>query len=250
MKIINDIKYSEYEECLLDIYLPNSESFSVFIYFHGGGLQSGDKEEARIMAEYLLDKNVAVVSANYRMYPEAEYPDYIIDAAECVSWVFSNISQYGKCNNIYVGGSSAGAYISMMLCFDKKYLSSFGILPTQVSGYIHDAGQPTSHFNVLREKGIDTRRIVIDETAPLYYVGTEEEYSSMVLILSDNDLPNRYEQTLLLQSTLKHFGHCVDIEVLHGEHSQYIQTKKNGNSILGEVVYSYISKWEVGQSDL
>jgi len=244
MNVINDIKYSEYKECLLDIYLPDSKSFCVFIYFHGGGLESGDKAEAQVIAEYLTEKKVAVVSANYRMYPKSKYPDYITDAAECVSWVFSNINNYGTCDNIYVGGSSAGAYLSMMLCFDSQYLLKHGISPTQISGYVHDSGQPTSHFNILREKDIDQRRVIIDETAPLYHVGKEKDYSNIVFIVSDNDLPNRYEQIILLKSTLKHFGHHSDIEVLHGTHSQYIQAKNEGKSILGEVIGKYIKKWK------
>lgn len=48
------------------------------------------------------------------------------------------------------GGSSAGGYISQMLCFDKTWLSKHGIKATDISGFIHDAGQPTCHFNVLR----------------------------------------------------------------------------------------------------
>ena len=243
MNVIKNINYSEYEECMLDIYLPDSKSFSVFVYFHGGGLESGNKTVAQVLAEYLTEKNIAVVSANYRMYPKSKYPDYIVDAASCVSWVFSNINNYGKCDSVYVGGSSAGAYLSMMLCFDSKYLSKHGILPTQISGYIHDAGQPTCHYNILREKSIDTKRVIVDETAPLYHVGKEDKYSEMLFILSNNDLPNRYEQTILLMSTLRHFGHHSDIEVLHGTHSQYIQEKDNGESVLGKVVEEYIKKW-------
>jgi hypothetical protein len=244
MKIIKDIKYSNYDACMLNIYLPNCDSFDVFVYFHGGGLQSGEKEEAHVLAEYLTDKKIAVVSADYRMYPEAKYPNYIEDCAKSVSWVFSNMSQYGKYNNIYIGGSSAGAYISMMLCFDKKYLSAYGIHPCDIKGYIHDSGQPTAHFNILRERGVDTKRIIVDETAPLYHVGTEKEYSNMVFIVSDNDMPNRYEQTMLMQSTLRHFGHYADIKIMHGTHSQYIQEKDGGESVLGAVIFSYIEKWE------
>ena len=54
------------------------------------------------------------------------------------------------------------------------------------------------HFNVLREKGFDTRRVIINEQAPLYYVGIEKKYPKMLFIVSTNDLENRYEQTMLL----------------------------------------------------
>ena len=64
----------------------------------------------------------------------------------------------------------------MMLCFDKKYLSLHGIDSDSVKGYIFDAGQVTSHFNVLKEKGKDPRSVIVDKTAPLYYVTQNKNY--------------------------------------------------------------------------
>lgn len=245
MKIIKDIVYGNFNECKLDIYLPENDKFNVFVYFHGGGLEAGDKSDAEVLAEYLVKKNTAVVSANYRMYPSAVFPEYITDAARCISWVFDNIKNYGKCDKIYVGGSSAGAYISMLLCFDKTYLDRYGLSTTDIAGYIHDAGQPTSHFNVLRERGIDTKRVIVDETAPLYYVGMQKNYSKMAFVVSDNDMECRYEQIMLMQSTLKHFGYKADIEIMHGKHCQYVKKKNDdGESILGKLIYKYINMWE------
>ena len=246
MRKIENIKYSDFEETVLDIYLPESRKFSTFIYFHGGGLESGDKKDAEILASYLVKKGIAVVSANYRIYPTAVFPDYINDCASCVAWVFSRIAEYGQSDNIYVGGSSAGAYISMMLCFDSKYLGLYGIKPNMIKGYIHDAGQPTSHFNILRERGIDTRRVIVDETAPLYFVGRDSEYSNMVFIVSDNDMENRMEQTMLVQSTLKHFGYYAQIEIIHGTHGEYILKKdRDGTGVFGKIIYKYIKKWNL-----
>lgn len=245
MKIIKDISYAEYDECQLDIYLPDNDLFSVFVYFHGGGLESGDKIEANVLAKYLVKHNIAVVSANYRMYPSAKFPEYVEDAAKCVSWTIENINNYGSCKDIYIGGSSAGGYISMLLCFDKKYLSQYKIMSTDITGYIHNAGQPTAHFNVLREKGIDTRRVIVDETAPLYHIDSEGDYSKMIFIVSDNDMENRLEQIMLTQSTLKHFGYDVDVKVIHGCHCEYVEKENDkGESILGKIIYSYIDMWK------
>ena len=245
MKIIKDIIYSECKNCQLDVYLPESDKFSTLVYFHGGGLINGDKNEAAILSEYLVKHNVAVVSANYRMYPDAKFPEYIEDAAECVSWVFSNIKKYGNCENIYVGGSSAGAYISMLLSFDSRYLSLHGLSHTDIKGYVHNAGQPTTHFRVLEERGIDSRRVIIDEAAPLYYIGMENTYSKMLFVVSDNDMKNRLEQIMLTKTTLSHFGHEVDDEILKGNHCECVEKKDEiDESIFGKLIYSYIVKWE------
>lgn len=131
----------------------------------GAGLCGGSRKAAENFAHTLVAQNIATATVDYRMYPEAKYPDFIENAAAAVRWLKDNISRYGKCNRIFVGGSSAGGYISMMLCFDKRYFNKVGMEPTDIAAYIHDAGQPTSHFNVLKELGKDSRRVIVDETA-------------------------------------------------------------------------------------
>lgn len=243
MKRINDVCYSKESNQYLDIYLPECESFPVVVYFHGGGIEAGDKSCEQNLLQYMCNHGIAVISANYRMYPNAKYPEFIVDAAQAVAWAFENMGTYGKVEGIYVGGSSAGGYLSQMLCFDSSYLAKHGIKPTDVAGFILDAGQPTSHFNVLREKGVDSRRVIIDETAPLYFVGMEKEYSPMLVIVSDRDMMNRYEQTMLLLSTLKHFGHGdkATLKLMHGTHCAYVNAlDENGESILGKLIYEFI----------
>ncbi len=243
MKTVFDVCYNEITKQYLNIYLPESDEFSVLLYFHGGGLESGDKAHQKVFFEYMVSHGIAVVSANYRMYPNAKYPDFLLDAADAVAWVFDNIGKYGRINGIYVGGSSAGGYISQMLCFDKTWLSKHGIKSTDISGFIHDAGQPTCHFNVLRERGLDTRRVIIDDSAPLYHIGESEQYPPMLIIVSDNDMQNRYEQTMLLVSTLKHFGHFekVQLKVMNGTHCAYVRaTDQNGESVFGKIAAVFI----------
>ncbi len=245
MKTIADVCYCEENKQYLDIYLPECQRFPVFVYFHGGGLKSGDKAQQTVLYKYLTDHGVAVVAPKYRMYPDARYPDFLVDSAKAVAWVFQNMQAYGTATGIYVGGSSAGGYISQMLCFDESWLSAHGINPSDIAGYLHDAGQPTCHFSVLRERGVDRRRVIIDESAPLYHISDKRTYPPMTIIVSDNDMENRYEQTMLLVSTLKHFGHTenVSLKVMHGTHCAYVRTvDENGDSILGKLVLELIHK--------
>ena len=247
MKKLEDIKYAAKDASQeLDIYLPDTPASCVFVYFHGGGLEAGDKKSAHKMAEYLTSHSIAVISANYRMYPHAEYPTFIYDAAEAVAFAHRYMKEQLNCTDLYVGGSSAGGYLSMMLCFDCRYLSSVGLDNSYISGYYHDAGQPTAHFNVLKHKGVDPRRIIVDETSPLYYVGIEKEYPPMRFAVSDNDMKNRYEQTMLMLSTLSHFGYeGYDHIVINGKHCEYChKTDEHGESIFGRMIYEFILKCE------
>lgn len=82
-----NISYSNISSgCTLDVYLPTGKASSAFVHFHGGGFVEGDKDAAEIFAPYLTERGIAVISANYRIYPTAQYPDYICDAVRAVAW--------------------------------------------------------------------------------------------------------------------------------------------------------------------
>ena len=236
--------YSDERNNKLDLYIPENECSASFVYFHGGGLECGDKADIEF-AKGLAQKGIAVASANYRMYPNAVYPEFIRDAAAAVSWVFEHIEEYGGKKKIFVGGSSAGAYLSMMLCFDKKYLMPYGINADDISGFIHDAGQPTSHFNILREKGFDSRRIIVDETAPLYHVTQNLNYPPMLFIVSDNDMTNRLEQTMLMMKTLEHFENDmskISLKIMeNSSHCGYLNTDLKKGNLFEKILCDFIT---------
>lgn len=209
-----NISYGPLEIQKLDYYKSSSYAEEpLFIYFHGGGLEGGDRGNGGSAPfDYLAERGISVVSADYRIYPEAHFPDFITDAALCVAWCVENL-QYRK---MFIGGQSAGGYISMMLAFDRRYLGKYGIDSydgNTVSGYYFDAGQPTVHYNVLHERGLDTRLIRVDEAAPVYFIeefpksGTLPKYE---ITVSDNDMPCRLEQNLMLRRTAINFGCCEE----------------------------------------
>lgn len=247
MKLLENVSYGLHPDQIMDIYLPDTADFPTFVYLHGGGFEitGATKKKGEIMAEYLAEKGIAVVCAEYRKYPEAAYPDFIRDSAAAVAWAWKNMPEYGANGKLFVGGSSAGGYASMMLCFDKRWLAPYKLPANAVAGYLHDAGQPTTHFNVLRERGVDSRRVIVDEAAPLYHIGELAEYPPMHFIVSDNDIQNRYEQTMLTISTMKHLGYDmskVSHQVMHGKHCQYVREKNESDeSIFGKLIFDFLA---------
>ncbi|MBR6792932.1 MAG: hypothetical protein IKM48_01065, partial [Clostridia bacterium] len=134
-------------------------------------------------------------------------------------------------------------YLTMMLCFDKRWLGAHGLSPMDFDGFIHDAGQPTAHFNVLKERGIDSRRVIVDDSAPLYHIGVDEEYPPMLFIVSDNDMENRLEQTQLVISTLKHFGHEREMLLVHGKHCEHGRVvDEKGVNPFAKMILDFINK--------
>jgi len=254
MKKFSDINYTgiDYQvtkadsRTLLDLYVPDDASpeTPVVVWFHGGGITGGSKEgDPGLICRRLSECGIASISANYRMYPDAKYPDFIEDAAAAVAWCKTNITQYtGGTGRIFVGGESAGGYLSMMLCFDRSYLLKHGIDPdTDIAGWIHGGGQPTAHFNVLAERGIDPKRVVVDESAPLYHID-RDTFAPMLLLTSTNDIPGRMRQNQLVEATLRHFGYTgkADLHIIEGGHCSYCHPEKDGSIIVVEMIKDFI----------
>ena len=240
--IQKDLTYDEHPSCKVDLYLPDREDFDVLVYFHGGGFESGNKADMVEACSDMAKNGVAAISAEYRMYPDAKFPDFVVDGAKAVRWALTLFpSTEKKPRRFYIGGSSAGAYLAMLLCFDERYRLAQGWTHEEIDGYFFNAGQPTTHFNVLRERGIDIRKVVVDDAAPLYHVGAEP-VPRLAFLLAEHDIPCRLEQTRLLWKTMEHFGHSSDtihFEILEGfGHNQYdfLADESGWNILAGRIL--------------
>lgn len=219
MKAEKDICYSDISPLdKLDIYFANQEK-GILIYFHGGGLEEGDKCDPHIVeiAESFSHFGYTFVSVDYSLYPNTKFPSFLLESALAVKYIKERFPH----QKIYISGTSAGAYISMMLCFDRSLLERHHIKPLDISGWIFESGQPTSHFNLLKfEKGLDPLLQRIDELAPLYYVDKEVLLSKALFILYSDDMPNRYEQNQLMIKAVKNFNPSLQLDqiLLEGTH--------------------------------
>ena len=219
---LRTVAYGPRPDQLLDIRTARpAREEPVLVYFHGGGLAGGSRRDAAGVLDALAGAGVTVAAPDYRLYPQARYPQYLTDAAEAVAWTRAAFPGH----RLLVGGSSAGAYLAMMLCFDARWLAEADVAVAEVAGWVFDAGQPTTHFAVLRERGIDPRRVLVDEAAPLFHVGTQSRLAPALIVLAADDVPGRREQTEVLLATLRAYGldALVRTEVLAGyQHSSYL----------------------------
>ncbi|MBR2366185.1 MAG: hypothetical protein IKA78_03355, partial [Oscillospiraceae bacterium] len=75
---------------------------------------------------------------------------------------------------------------------------------------------------------------IVDEAAPIYHIGKADSYLPMMFIVSDDDKENRYEQTQLTISTLKHFKYDdskIYYRLMHGTHCHYSRKEEFGKMI-------------------
>ena len=158
----------------------------------------GKKIPAIIDAE-----KIAVAAVNYRLSGKGgKCPDYIYDAAAAVAWVVRNIEKFGGDPQlVYVGGMSAGGYLTAMLILDEHYLAKFGITPMQFAGAFVVSGQMSTHFQILNERRSQNptvRDFMIDEYAPIYHAFAKTP--PMIFFVGDSNLewPARVEENQLI----------------------------------------------------
>ena len=60
MRVQKGIRYAQHEPCLLDLYLPDAEQFPVFVYFHGGGLESGSRADIDCLVNEISESEAPV----------------------------------------------------------------------------------------------------------------------------------------------------------------------------------------------
>lgn len=192
------------ERCKLDIcYDKRKKNSPVVVWYHGGGLTSGQKE----IPELLKKQGFVVVSVNYRLLPKVKIDECLDDCAAALAWVFQNISQYGgDAKKIFVSGHSAGGYITTMLGLDKTWLSRYGVDANNIAGLIPFSGQMISHFAYRKMNGIDNLQPTIDKYAPLYHV--RKDAAPLVLITGDRNIElfGRYEENAYMWRMMNLIG--------------------------------------------
>ncbi|PQO29125.1 alpha/beta hydrolase [Blastopirellula marina] len=137
-KVTRNISYagSDSRRQQLDIYAPqDAKDLPVIVWMHGGGWRRGDKLLVQKKPQAFNDQGYVFVSINYRFVPDHTMHDLATDVATAIKWVHDHIAEYGGSQDtIFVGGHSAGAHLSALVCSDESYLKAQGLALTNIAG--------------------------------------------------------------------------------------------------------------------
>jgi acetyl esterase len=126
------------------LYQPSEDSnLPLLVFFHGGGFTIGSsKSHDAVCRSLCVEAKCLVVSVDYRLAPEAKFPAAVEDAWAALNWVVNNAAKLGAdVDRIAIGGDSAGANLSAVVCLMAK-----------------EAGGPTLVHQLLIYPGTDTSR--------------------------------------------------------------------------------------------
>lgn len=143
------LAYGRHPRQRLDIYRPQTiqaasaggAGLPVLIFFYGGAWQMGERRDFRFIGRRFARLGFLVVVADYRLYPEIRFPDFIADAADATAWIAHHAAEFGgDPDAIFVAGHSAGAYLALMLALAPTYLTEAGFDRQRLAGAIGLAG--------------------------------------------------------------------------------------------------------------
>ena len=144
LREIHGIAYGENPRHRLDVVAPVEPSSGrpVVVFFYGGAWQEGDRAQYRFVARSLASRGWVTIVPDYRVHPEARFPDFLEDGAAAVRWARDHAAEYGgNPSRLFLMGHSAGAYNAAMLALDARWLHGVGLDPARdVRGWIGLSG--------------------------------------------------------------------------------------------------------------
>lgn len=129
----------------LDVYRPTSTApaagWPVVVFFYGGTWTSGERGDYLFLGQALASRGVLALVADYRLYPEVRYPEFVQDSALAVAFGLEHATRLGgDPRRVFVMGHSAGGYNAAMVALDPRWLAAAGHAPRELAGWIGLAG--------------------------------------------------------------------------------------------------------------
>ncbi len=139
------VDYGPLDRQKLDIYTPASAApaggWPVVVFFYGGSWVHGDRADYKFVGAALASRGVVALVADYRLYPQVSYPDFLNDSAQAVAYALRSAPQLGgNPKRVFAMGHSAGGYNAAMVALDPRWLAATGHSPAELAGWIGLAG--------------------------------------------------------------------------------------------------------------
>lgn len=216
-RVEKDIAYGPNARQKLDLYIPEglNKPAPVLLFFYGGTWQSGSKSYYLALGQAFATKGIVVAVADYRLYPEVKYPDFVSDGAMALRFVHEHAAQYGgDPKRLFLAGHSSGAYIAVMLASNSAYLAAVGGNFGWIEGAIGIAGP--YDFLPLKDKKLITifGGVARAETQPISHV--DGPRPPMLLVAGSNDKTVSPRNTDRMAKRLRAFGNEVETKLYPG----------------------------------
>ncbi|MBO0747397.1 MAG: alpha/beta hydrolase [Acidimicrobiaceae bacterium] len=241
------------ERLLATLYLPAGRGpFAGLVEVHGGAWVHGDRLNNEFLDRSLAERGIAVLAIDFRLPPEARYPDPVADINFALRWMKANGPRWGiPPERVGVLGTSSGghqALLATMRPFDPRYLAHAA--PPAWDGDV-DASvrctvlcwavtDPVGRLAMARDQGIERlveahalywpSEAAMDEGSPQAILERKEEVRlSPTLVIQgtkdDNLTPDMADR---FASAYRSAGGEIRLEKFEGQPHMFITTDPTG----------------------
>jgi arylformamidase len=137
VKTQRDVAYGTHPRHKIDVYAPAQPKGPILLYVHGGGWTQGDKAtaaEIQPKVRYWTTLGYVVVSANYRLLPQANPIEQADDVARALAFVQRQAGSWGADGRkVVLMGHSASAHLVSLLTADPARAYRQGAQPWPVT---------------------------------------------------------------------------------------------------------------------
>ena len=212
----------------LDLYLPETKTTRprpLVVFIHGGGWETGSKEDNGFLLELIKDRDFAGASLNYRLTDQAIWPAQIHDCKAAIRALRAHAAENQiDPDKIAVFGISAGGHLVSMLGVSggvKELEGDLGPNLTQSSrvncvldfcgpsnfltfagkGTVIDVDDPKTGLSKLIGGTVRAKSDVARNASPVTYITSDD--APFLIIHGDKDNIVRYAQATEFKAALE-----------------------------------------------
>lgn len=225
----------------------SGEHLPMFVYYHGGGFFGGSVDIVEQMCQVLVENlDCIVLNVDYRLCPEAHYPQPLDDCWSATKWAYEHAEELGgDPARLSVGGDSAGGNLAAAITLRDREEKT-GMVRLQVLLYpaVNISRKETEFYhgmNMDQYKRSPRHTKVLNCVLPLMakLMNGEENMLEDVYLQGHISSDNIYASPLLddfhdLPATLLVFG---EHDMLVFEDFAYAQTAQKAGVPLKTIVY-------------
>lgn len=203
----------------MDIWGPagDQRDLPIILYFYGGGWESGARGDYAFVGRALAEAGFITFIPDYRLAPQAHFPDFLEDCASAAAWVQQHAAAYGgHPRRIALMGHSAGAYIAAMLALDPQWLRRAGGDAEQICGV---AGLAGPYDFLPLERGGQADRAMgryrpLENTQPIHFA--HHAAPPFWLASGSNDIVVKPRNSFALAEALQAKGAAAEMQIYDG----------------------------------
>jgi acetyl esterase/lipase len=215
-----DIEYGRAGDkaLLLDAGMPRGDGpYAAVIIVHGGGWNSGDKQDVELLFRPLNDVNLVWFSINYRLAPKSHWPACLEDVQTAVRYVRANAAKFKvDPDRIALMGYSAGGQIACLAAAEADKNAAVqavvGLAPPTdlVLDTLRRGGLSDYLKDLFGRETLDEQMLqILWESSPINHTGSGLPPFLLVHGTADKSVP--YQQSLNFKARLEAVGVQCDI---------------------------------------